>query len=427
MTMIDTLQSQTVARQSLRHPEGGDLHATHVAGRAERGRPDGVVNPWLTIGGALGDSLAGMTPTLRSPDIGDTGRFAVHDVANALRAMVAAGEGTAAGDVEALLGRIDAGFADAERTLVAAGFDATEARELVAGFRERLADVLAAYARSADASVAAAAERAASQQSGDTPSPRPRSESAVATPATVEATIARFVRKTSFSLDVVTREGDTVSLRVRSRQAMSYGAAAAAWADASVTTAGVRIVSTSRLSVEVQGDLSEEELGAIRDLLAQAETIAEQFFGGDPEQAIAAGGGLRVDPSQLAEVALRMKVRERLDLRGVSGAAAAGPAPAATGPDSAAQVTAGLPAAPGSALPVTPQPEPAQPVAEPPSPATVTDAEQPPSAAQSLQSLLDSLSEWTQQPVSAGRLRITQHFKLQLIVALVDLGRGGQV
>ena len=76
------------------------------------------------------------------------------------------------------------------------------------------------------------------------------SESAVATPATVEATIARFVRKTSFSLDVVTREGDTVSLRVRSRQAMSYGAAAAAWADASVTKNCIPFVSGPRLAMQ---------------------------------------------------------------------------------------------------------------------------------------------------------------------------------
>ena len=392
-----------------------------------------MVNPWLTIGGALGDSLAAMTPTLRSPEIGDTGRFAVHDVANALRAIVAAGDGAAAGDVEALLGRVSDGFADAERTLVAAGFDATEARDLVAGFRERLADVLAAYARSADPSAAAAAERAASQQSSDIPSPRPASRSAAGTPATVEATTARLVRKTSFSLDVLTQEGDTVSLRVRSRQAMSYGAAAATWADASVAAAGVRIVSTSRLSIEVQGDVNEEELGAIRDLLAQAETIAERFFGGDLEQAIAAGGGLQVDSSQLAEVALGMKVRERLDLRGMTSTAAAGASPAAIEPDSTAQAAASSPATiaspeatPGPALPAAPQPEPAQPAAAVPSPGRAMDAGQLPSAAQSLQSLLDSLIEWAQQPVSAGRLRITQHFKLQLVVALVDLGRGGQ-
>jgi hypothetical protein len=199
---------------------------------------------------------------------------------------------------------------------------------------------------------------------------------------------------------------------------LNYGTAAATWADVSVSATRMRVVNTSRLSVEVQGDLSEQELDAIRDLLTQAEALAERFFAGDLEQAFAAGAALQVDTAQLAEVALRMKVRERLAVsaanRAIAGAALSAAPPQAATAD-----------VPGDAVPPGSAPSPVQ----TPAPATTTDATvvttTTPRPEQSLQSLLASLKDWAQVPLPAGRLIIGQQFRLQLVVALVDL-RGQQ-
>lgn len=154
MTTIESLPSQTTGRQRVRQHDPADGAAGHSSTRETGDTVPAVVNPWRTIGGALGEQLEGLLPSPRMQDSGESGRFAVHDVANALRAVLAAGEAAASGGADALLERINAGFVDADRALVAAGFDEHEARELVVRFRERLADVLAAHARSAARSAA---------------------------------------------------------------------------------------------------------------------------------------------------------------------------------------------------------------------------------------------------------------------------------
>jgi hypothetical protein len=167
MTTIDSLQSQTVGHQSLRQHDPADHAATHGG---LRGRHADVVNPWLTVGEALGDSLSTLLPAEKPSRSGESGRFAVHDVANTLRTVLAQGGELTTGRVDGLLERINAGFADAESALIAAGFDDEAAQDIVSRFRERLADVLAAYARSIDAPDTAAALPAAAPQ----PAPAPQ-------------------------------------------------------------------------------------------------------------------------------------------------------------------------------------------------------------------------------------------------------------
>ena len=178
-----------------------------------------------------------------------------------------------------------------------------------------------------------------------------------------------------------------VSLRMRSRQAVSSNSAVATWADASVTATRVHAMTTSRLSIEIEGDLNDQERGAIRELLAQAEAIAGQFFAGDLEQAVASGAALQVEASQLAEVDLRMKVRERIDLSTLKRGAADADADAPATP------------APAAATTTAPPPEQSPPVLEP------------------------AVADWAAAPVTAGRLKLGREIKLQLLHALVDLHR----
>jgi hypothetical protein len=109
------------------------------------------------------------------------------------------------------------------------------------------------------------------------------------------------------TIKIRTQEGDIVKLSIRRSENLQV-------ADASVTENGktsstteIEISSRSRLTLSVEGDLNDEELAAIRNVFAQAEDIAEQFFGGDLQAAFDLAAGFEFDTEQLARVKLRFR------------------------------------------------------------------------------------------------------------------------
>jgi len=132
--------------------------------------------------------------------------------------------------------------------------------------------------------------------------------SAPASPVTsVSQFVAREVRKERGAIDLVTAEGDRVSIRFRSKEVVTGSVTQATSSDGTTTTtAKSSVFSRGGMKIEVDGDLNEDEQKAIGDLLGKVDDIATQFFSGDVQAAFSAAGSLGVDSDQIAAYRLNL-------------------------------------------------------------------------------------------------------------------------
>jgi hypothetical protein len=162
---------------------------------------------------------------------------------------------------------------------------------------------------------------------------------ALADGASGAAFTADAVLRQKTTLQFVTQEGDVVELTLRSRTALDMAGAAGSGADGVVAAGSARLIAGSRLAIHVQGNLNDEEMAAIQDVLTQVEDLAAQFYAGSVDTAFAAASALDIDGSQLAAVALDMRQSLRLHAAAAVGTAPAAPADAA--PDAVAATAGG--------------------------------------------------------------------------------------
>ena len=224
----------------------------------------------------------------------------------------------------------------------------------------------------------------------------------------VASSVSASIRQRA-SFEFVTQEGDVVDLTVRTRASFSSSSASAQDATGSATASDTTLITSSRLSVQVHGNLNDKELAAIKDVLGQVETLADKFFSGDVQAAFAASSSLHIDSTQLASMALdfasRLRVRGVAVDSGAPGAAGAVQTPAATAASPAA--TAALPAQTGSAA----------------APATAAQAE--PAAAPagaaptSVQPAVGFLGNVLGQLQSVASIELSMKSKLQLLLLAV--------
>jgi hypothetical protein len=172
---------------------------------------------------------------------------------------------------------------------------------------------------------------------------------ALADGASGAAFAADAVLRQKTTLQFVTQEGDVVQLKLRSRTALDMAGAAGSGADGVVAAGSARVIAGSRLAIHVQGNLNDEEMAAIQDVLTQVEDLAAQFYSGSVDAAFAAASALSIDGSQLAAVALDTRQSLRLQAAAVvigsaapaaadvAGTAAAAPA----APDAVAATASG--------------------------------------------------------------------------------------
>lgn len=108
----------------------------------------------------------------------------------------------------------------------------------------------------------------------------------------LDAAVAR-----DFSFELTTREGDKVRINASASQSlgMAYGAA-----NGNVEFEGSYSNSQS-FSLEIQGELSEEELSAINDLLDKVNNLAADFYAGDMDKAWDQALALGFDQEQISE------------------------------------------------------------------------------------------------------------------------------
>lgn len=145
---------------------------------------------------------------------------------------------------------------------------------------------------------------------------KPPADKQVAT--TASAASLSWQRTERTSLYLTTQEGDVVELDIAARDCASTSAAQASDGSTEVAQFDLSSSSKLKLSFSVKGDLNTDELAAISDVIAQVGELADDFFNGGLSEAFATAESLAIDGSQLANVALRMSVREQFTYSGAA-------------------------------------------------------------------------------------------------------------
>lgn len=237
------------------------------------------------------------------------------------------------------------------------------------------------------------------------------------------------------TIRIRTHEGDIVRFDLKQVDQMSGTDKAVSTNENNRSVTEVSVSTSSRLKLHVNGDLNESELQAIQNVFAQAEAMADEFFGGDIGAAFNMAQGFEFDSEQLARVNLRFRMQQSTNIAYAETVSA----PAiVTQP--AVESAAPVAALPANELPIaTEQPQPASPVAaEQPQPASPVAAEQviPDTAvgdvgtpvASALSGFFDLVSDFMRS-IGNGfdhggnanvRLHYSESFKLELLRSVIQ-------
>jgi hypothetical protein len=111
----------------------------------------------------------------------------------------------------------------------------------------------------------------------------------------------------SFSLELVTQDGDRISIDIEKRDQVHAAASFSQNGDNS--TSGIRYQqsSASRFNLTVEGEIDDEELAAINQLLENVDSIAVDFYAGNLDEAFASALDLNIDRDQLASLNLELQ------------------------------------------------------------------------------------------------------------------------
>lgn len=215
----------------------------------------------------------------------------VRGIAHAIRDVLAAADPNAPDPVPGLLQTINGALDSAAKTLVRQGVDQATIDAAIKSFRSDLAAALDSQAQPNDA------------------------PTAVSNPPTT-GFAAREVVKEKVAINILTAEGDQVSIRFRTKDVVDVASAQATGQvtdnDGTVTATEAHVISRGRLKIEVVGNLNQAELAAIGDLLDKVDAVATQFFGGDLQAAFAAAANLGSDSSQIAGFSLQLTYSRRI-------------------------------------------------------------------------------------------------------------------
>lgn len=115
-------------------------------------------------------------------------------------------------------------------------------------------------------------------------------------------------------IKIRTQEGDLVRLSLRQVSDLTASSAEVVDGNFMAQSTEVEYSSSSRMFVRVQGDLNEAEMGAIQNVLAQAQEMADAFYGGDIGAAFASASGFEFDTEQLARVKMRFRMQQETNI-----------------------------------------------------------------------------------------------------------------
>lgn len=119
-----------------------------------------------------------------------------------------------------------------------------------------------------------------------------------------------YGRAREFSFELTTQEGDKVTIKAASSEGLAVEAGRAGRGNNSVSALNASYSSSQSFSLSIEGDLNEEELGAINDLLGRVNDLASQFFEGNLDEAFDQAMNMGYDAEQIGSFSLNLAQAE---------------------------------------------------------------------------------------------------------------------
>ncbi len=187
---------------------------------------------------------------------------------------------------------------EAAREGIAKGYG--EARSILEDLG-RLDESLAADIDKGEALIAEGLKQIEAGEKPDLLAPKAPESDAPQTSAPTGFTIAGIRSSQSLSLEVVTRDGDKVTVNFSQKEG-----------GISLTTPGMSLTASafsSRFDMKVEGNLDEGELNALQTLFDDVGKLSETFYGGDLGAALEEAMQLGFDGNELASMSLELRQR----------------------------------------------------------------------------------------------------------------------
>lgn len=119
-----------------------------------------------------------------------------------------------------------------------------------------------------------------------------------------------YGRAREFSFALTTKEGDKVTIKATSSEGFAVEAGRAGRGDNSVNALNASYSASQSFSLSIEGELSEDELGAINDLLGKVNDLASEFFDGDLDVAFDQAMSMGYDAEQIGSFSLNLAQAE---------------------------------------------------------------------------------------------------------------------
>jgi hypothetical protein len=300
-------------------------------------------------------------------------------------------------DANELAAKIDTALDAASKHLAEQGYDQGQIDAAVSRFRNRLAREIDALAGQGSIAASGTAQRVA------------------------VAAATREVTRERFSLDILTAEGDKVSVRFKSLTVTDVAAAQVSDGENTSTAVQSSVISRGRFKVEVDGDLNEVERAAIGDLLDKVDDIAEDFFGGDVQAAFAAASRVGLDSDALSAFSLRLSYSKSTAMAAKAYASTAALTDAPSAPATPVVPAAGKPVTTDPVAPAKMADVAAAPVAgeatTAPVPVPVVDA---PSARQTIASFTKDVLAKLSTAGENGGVRLSMRWKVDFLLTAIE-------
>lgn len=114
-----------------------------------------------------------------------------------------------------------------------------------------------------------------------------------------------------FSFSLKTQDGDTVTISASANYGFSAQARSVSYdspySNYNGSRVGVEQSSSSQFNLQIDGDLDEDELAAIEDLLVQVGQLSDSFYDGNIEDAFEMALNIGFDESEIAQFSLSLK------------------------------------------------------------------------------------------------------------------------
>jgi len=109
-----------------------------------------------------------------------------------------------------------------------------------------------------------------------------------------------------FSFQLTTQDGDVVTINASALYAAQYEQASGTRGGANVSTLSFESYEESQFSLSIEGELDEDELAAINDLLSSVNDLADEFYNGDMSVAFEKAMSLGFDSEEISGFALSL-------------------------------------------------------------------------------------------------------------------------